>query len=179
MGKKITIDSATLMNKGLEMIEAAHLFSVSEDQIDVVIHPQSIIHSLVSFKDSSVKAQLGYPSMKIPIQFALSFPQRLYSTQKRLDLADIGSLTFEKPDTDTFRCLTLAREALKKGGNMPCILNAANEIAVMKFLNEQCSFLQIAEIVEKCMGTVSFIAQPSLQDLLQTDCETRHIAGEY
>jgi 1-deoxy-D-xylulose-5-phosphate reductoisomerase len=173
MGKKITIDSATLMNKGLELIEACHLFNLPQEKIEVVIHPQSIVHSLVMFEDSSVKAQLGYPSMKVPIQLALSFPQRLSSSERRLDLAQVASLTFEKPDTDTFRCLGLAREAIKHGGNMPCILNAANEVAVGDFLNGKKSFLQIAETVESCMHNVAFIAKPTLSDLLETDRLTR------
>ncbi|MDR0763336.1 MAG: 1-deoxy-D-xylulose-5-phosphate reductoisomerase [Bacteroidales bacterium] len=177
MGKKITIDSATLMNKGLEMIEAGWLFDVPQEQIEAVIHPQSIIHSLVVFKDSSVKAQMGYPSMKAPIQLALSFPLRLQNSIPRLDLAQVGSLTFEKPDTDTFRCLALAREAMRQGGNMPCILNAANEVAVHKFLNGSLSFLGIAEMVENSMQRIPFIAQPSLQDLLDTDRETRTLAN--
>jgi 1-deoxy-D-xylulose-5-phosphate reductoisomerase len=177
MGQKITIDSATLMNKGLEMIEAGWLFDIPCDKIEVVIHPQSIIHSLVMFEDSSVKAQMGYPSMKVPIQLALSFPSRLPNSMPRLDLAQIGSLTFEKPDTDTFRCLALAHEAMCKGGNMPCILNAANEVAVHKFLNGSLSFSGIAQTVESCMQRVSFIAQPSLQDLLDTDRETRDAAA--
>jgi 1-deoxy-D-xylulose-5-phosphate reductoisomerase len=178
MGKKITIDSATLMNKGLEMIEAGWLFDVSCSQIEVVIHPQSIIHSLVMFEDSSVKAQMGYPSMKVPIQLALSFPLRLPNNMQRLNLAQIGSLTFEKPDTDTFRCLALACEAMRTGGNMPCILNAANEVAVHKFLNGSLPFLDIAKVIENCMQHVPFTAQPSLQDLLNTDKETRIIAQD-
>ena len=176
MGKKITVDSATLMNKGLEMIEAGWLFNVSPEQIEVVIHPQSIIHSLVMFEDSSVKAQMGYPSMKVPIQFALSFPLRLPNSMQRLDLAQTGLLTFEKIDTETFRCLALAREAMRQGGNMPCILNAANEIAVHKFLGNSLSFSDIAKTVEHCMRHVPFAAQPSLQDLLDTDRETRALA---
>jgi 1-deoxy-D-xylulose-5-phosphate reductoisomerase len=178
MGKKITVDSATLMNKGLEMIEAGWLFNVSPEQIEIVIHPQSIIHSLVMFEDSSVKAQMGYPNMKAPIQFALSFPLRLPNSIQRLDLAQTGFFTFEKIDTETFRCLALAREAMQQGGNMPCILNAANEVAVHKFLSNSLPFSDIAKTVENCMQRVPFIAQPSLQDLLDTDRETRALSAD-
>lgn len=178
MGAKITIDSATLMNKGLEVIEAKWLFGLKPEQIDVVIHPQSIIHSMVQFQDGSIKAQMGLPDMKLPIQFALSYPERLRNDFPRFDFNNHTSLTFEKPDLETFRNLALSFEALKKGGNMCCILNAANEIAVNEFLNENIGFLQISDIVEGCMGKVSYIANPSLEDYIATDNEARQVAKE-
>ena len=157
MGAKVTIDSASLMNKGLEVIEAKWLFGLDADRIEVVVHPQSIIHSLVQFRDGSVKAQLGLPDMRLPIQYALGYPDRLPSDFPRFDFAAYPSLTFDKPDTETFRNLALAFEALKHGGNMPCILNAANEIAVECFLAGKLEFLNMPELVEKCMAKMSFI----------------------
>lgn len=178
MGAKITIDSASLMNKGLEVIEAKWLFGLKSQQIDVIIHPQSIIHSMVQFEDASIKAQLGLPDMRVPIQYALGFPKRLKSNFPRMNFTDYPSLTFEKPDTETFRNLKLAFEALDRGGNLPCILNAANEIAVQEFLNDQIGFLEISEIIEECMAKVPYIALPSLQDYIETDRETRNIAKQ-
>jgi 1-deoxy-D-xylulose-5-phosphate reductoisomerase len=178
MGAKITIDSASLMNKGLEVIEAKWLFGLKSQQIDVIIHPQSIIHSMVQFEDASIKAQLGLPDMRVPIQYALGFPKRLKSNFPRMNFIDYPSLTFEKPDTETFRNLKLAFEALDRGGNLPCILNAANEIAVQEFLNDQIGFLEISEIIEECMAKVPYIAIPSLQDYIETDRETRNIAKQ-
>jgi|SRR6478735_2219155 len=177
MGAKITIDSATLMNKGLEMIEAKWLFSLHPDQIQVVIHPQSIIHSMVQFEDGSVKAQMGLPDMKLPIQYALSFPQRLASKFPRYDFKKPSTLSFEEPDLRTFRNLVLATEALYKGGNMPCILNAANEIAVFAFLRNRIGFLDITAVVEKTMEKISFIANPSFEDYLDSDAEARSFAA--
>jgi 1-deoxy-D-xylulose-5-phosphate reductoisomerase len=176
MGNKITIDSATLMNKGLEVIEAHWLFNLAPDQIEVVIHPQSIIHSMVQFVDGSVKAQLGLPDMKLPLQYAFSYPARLPSDFPRFRVADYPLLTFEKPDSDLFPCLGLAYHALRKGGNMPCILNAANEVAVHAFLENKISFLQISEIILKCMDSVATMEQPGLDDYILTDKETRMFA---
>ena len=173
MGKKITIDSATLMNKGLEIIEAKWLFDVAPEQIEVVVHPQSVVHSLVQFRDGSIKAQLGLPNMELPIQYALSFPKRDADDTRRLSFADYPTLTFAKPDPDTFTCLALAYQAIQKGGNMPCVMNAANEIAVSAFLQNKISFLDIADIIAAAMAKSTFVAQPSLDDLLQTDNETR------
>ena len=173
MGAKVTIDSATLMNKGLEVIEARWLFGLEPSQVDVVIHPQSIIHSFVQFEDGSLKAQLGLPDMRLPIQFALSYPNRLRSNFPRFDFVGYPSFTFEKPDTETFRNLALAFEALKRGGNMPCVLNAANEIAVQEFLKERISFLEMPEIVERCLEKIDFIARPVFEDYVNTDKETR------
>lgn len=178
MGAKITIDSATLMNKGLEVIEAKWLFNLEQDQIDVVVHQQSIIHSMVEFEDGSIKAQLGLPDMRIPIQFALSYPNRLKSTFPRFSFADYPMLNFEKPDMDTFRNLALAYEALKKGGNVPCVLNAANEIAVDAFLNDKIGFLQIPDLIEGCLSKAPFILSPGLEDYFETDRETRILAKE-
>lgn len=178
MGAKVTIDSATLMNKGLEVIEARWLFGLEPSQVDVVIHPQSIIHSFVQFEDGSMKAQLGLPDMRLPIQFALSYPNRLKSDFPRFDFAAYPSFTFEKPDTETFRNLALAFEALKRGGNAPCVLNAANEVAVQEFLKERITFLEMPEIVERCLEKVDFIAKPVLEDYVNTDKETRIRAME-
>lgn len=175
MGAKITIDSATLMNKGLEVIEAKWLFDLEVNQIDVIVHPQSIIHSIVQFNDGSMKAQMGLPDMKLPIQYALAYPQRIPSTFPRFNFIDYPHLTFEQPDKTTFRCLQLAFNALEKGGNMPCILNAANEIAVAAFLKDEIGFLQIPKIIEHSMKQVEFIAKPSLQDLLETDQQSRTV----
>lgn len=173
MGKKITIDSATLMNKGLEIIEAKWLFDVAPEQIEVVVHPQSVVHSLVQFRDGSIKAQLGLPNMELPIQYALSFPKRDADDTRRLSFADYPTLTFSKPDPDTFTCLALAYQAIQKGGNMPCVMNAANEIAVSAFLQNKISFLDIADTIAAAMAKSTFVARPSLDDLLQTDNETR------
>jgi 1-deoxy-D-xylulose-5-phosphate reductoisomerase len=178
MGAKITIDSATLMNKGLEMIEAKWLFGLKPEQIDVVVHPQSIIHSIVQFEDGSMKAQMGLPDMKLPIQYALGFPYRLKSDFKRFDFMDYPSLTFEKPDSGTFRNLALATEAMKSGGNMPCIINAANEIAVAAFLKDQVGFLEMSEIISGCMQKISFVKNPTYEDYVTTDEETRKKAQE-
>ena len=178
MGSKITIDSATLMNKGLEVIEAKWLFNLTSKQIDVVVHPQSIVHSMVEFEDGSIKAQLGLPDMRIPIQFALSYPNRLKSAFPRFSFADYPVLDFEKPDMETFRNLALAYSALDKCGNMPCILNAANEIAVEAFLKDKIKFLQIPEVIEKCMQNIPFLTAPGLEDLVNTDKETRIKAKE-
>jgi 1-deoxy-D-xylulose-5-phosphate reductoisomerase len=178
MGAKITIDSASLMNKGLEVIEAKWLFNLLPSQIEVVVHPQSIIHSLVQFEDGSIKAQLGLPDMRIPIQFALSYPHRLSSDFPRFDFGLYPSLTFEKPDMKTFRNLNLAFEALEKGGNVPCILNAANEIAVEAFLRDKVGFLEMSTLIEQSMDKIGFIASPSLEDLIHTDQETRIITEE-
>ena len=178
MGAKITIDSATLMNKGLEVIEAKWLFGVKLDQIEVVVHPQSIIHSMVQFEDGSIKAQLGLPDMRLPIQYALSFPERFKSDFPRFDFINYPELTFEKPDTKTFRNLQLAFDAIDKGGNTPCILNAANEIAVAEFLQDNIGFLEISDVIAACMQKVSYISEPELDDYINTDIETRIIAKE-
>lgn len=178
MGAKITIDSASLMNKGLEVIEAKWLFGVAPSQIDVVVHPQSIVHSLVQFQDGSMKAQMGLPDMKLPIQFALGFPDRLKSDFPRFDFTKYPSLTFEQPDTKTFRNLQLAFDAMAKGGNIPCIMNAANEIAVEAFLQDKIGFLQMSDLIETCMTKVAFITKPSIQDYVQTDEQTRIFAKE-
>ncbi len=179
MGAKVTIDSASLMNKGLEVIEAKWLFGVGIDKIEVVVHPQSIIHSMVQFEDGSIKAQLGLPDMRLPIQFALGYPERLKSDFPRFSFADYPSLTFEKPDIETFRNLGLAFESIEKGGNMPCILNAANEIAVEEFLKERISFLGMSDLVETCMSKMTFIPSPGYEDYVETDRETRVKALEY
>lgn len=178
MGAKVTIDSASLMNKGLEVIEAKWLFGLTPEQIEVVVHPQSIIHSLVQFEDTSMKAQMGLPDMRVPIQFALSYPERLAADFPRFNFLDYPSLTFEQPDMETFRNLQLAFTAMEKGGNMPCILNAANEIAVDEFLKENIGFLGMSDIVENCMAQVPYIAQPSYEDYVETDKITRIKAQE-
>lgn len=178
MGAKITIDSASLMNKGLEVIEARWLFGLTPDQVEVVVHPQSIIHSMVQFQDGSIKAQMGLPDMRLPIQFALTYPQRLPANFPRFSFTQYPSLTFEPPDTETFRNLALAFEALRRGGNMPCVLNAANEVAVAQFLNEKIGFLEIAEVVERCLDRISYIRHPELDDYVETDKETRKLALE-
>ena len=178
MGAKITIDSATLMNKGLEVIEAKWLFNLKPDQIDVVVHPQSIIHSLVQFEDGSLKAQMGLPDMRLPIQFALGYPNRLKSDFPRFNFMDYPSLTFEQPDPETFRNLPLAFDALERGGNAPCIINAANEIAVDAFLHDQIGFLEIAEISEFCLAKATFVQAPAYDDYVLTDEETRRLATE-
>ena len=178
MGAKITIDSATLMNKGLEVIEAKWLFGLRSDQIEVVVHPQSIIHSLVQFEDGSLKAQMGLPDMRLPIQFALGYPNRIKSDFPRFNFMDYPSLTFEQPDRTTFRNLQLAFDALDKGGNAPCIINAANEVAVDAFLNDQIGFLEISEIIESCLTKSSFVQSPTYDDYVRTDEETRRLATE-
>ncbi|MEP4533323.1 MAG: 1-deoxy-D-xylulose-5-phosphate reductoisomerase [Cyclobacteriaceae bacterium] len=178
MGAKITIDSATLMNKGLEVIEAKWLFGVGLDRIDVVVHPQSIIHSLVQFEDGSIKAQLGLPDMRLPIQFAIGYPERLKADFPRFSFLDYPQLTFEQPDTETFQNLQLAYNALEKGGNMPCILNAANEIAVEEFLKDNIGFLQISDVIAECLEKVGYIREPNLEDYVSTDELTRVKARE-
>jgi 1-deoxy-D-xylulose-5-phosphate reductoisomerase len=178
MGAKVTVDSATLMNKGFEMIEAKWLFAVDIRQIEILVHPQSIIHSMVRFEDSSVKAQLGMPDMRLPIQYALSYPNRIASGFERLDFNKFPNLTFEEPDTRKFRNLALACEAIEKGGNMPCILNAANEIAVVAFLEDKIGFPTMSEVIEKTLERVPFIASPDLDDYMQTDAEARVKAEE-
>ncbi len=178
MGAKITIDSATLMNKGLEMIEAKWLFGLKPEQIQVVIHPQSIIHSMVQFEDGSIKAQMGLPDMKLPIQYALGFPERIKNDFPRFSFKKFDTLNFEEPDTRTFKNLALATEALFKGGNLPCVMNAANEIAVWAFLRNRIGFLDMMVVVEKAMQKVSFIEKPTLDDYLESDAEARGYAAE-
>ncbi len=178
MGAKITIDSATLMNKGLEVIEAKWLFDLKAEQIEVVVHPQSIIHSAVQFEDGSIKAQLGLPDMKLPIQYALGFPERLKNSFKRFNFLDYPNLTFEKPDLETFRNLDLAYTAMSKGGNMPCILNAANEIAVAAFLKDEIGFLNMPDLIENCMEKITFVPNPSYEDFVETDRQTRILASK-
>lgn len=178
MGDKITIDSATLMNKGLEVIEAKWLFSLHPDQIEVVVHPQSIVHSIVQFEDGSMKAQMGLPDMKLPIQYALGYPNRLKSEFPRFNFMDYPSLTFEEVDTETFRNLALAFQAMKKGGNMPCILNAANEVAVENFLNDRIGFNEMPELIEACMDKAHFVEKPKYEDYISSDEEARILAEE-
>ena len=176
MGAKITIDSATMMNKGFEVIEAKWLFGVRPDQIEVVVHPQSVIHSMVQYEDGAVKAQLGMPDMRLPIQYAFSYPQRIKASFDRLDFSKMTELTFEQPDTTRFRCLALAYEALNQGGNMACIVNAANEVVVSAFLHDRISFLRMSEVIEQAMVKVPFIQTPSYEDYVATDAEARRIA---
>jgi 1-deoxy-D-xylulose-5-phosphate reductoisomerase len=178
MGAKITIDSATMMNKGLEVIEAKWLFGLNNDQIEVVVHPQSIVHSMVQFEDGSIKAQLGLPDMRLPIQYALTYPDRIKSDFERFSFTDYPELTFEKPDMATFRNLKLAYEALESGGNKPCILNAANEVAVDAFLSDRLGFLEISDVIDQCMTEVEYFSNPSLEDYVQTDSITRIKAKE-
>ena len=178
MGAKITIDSATLMNKGLEVIEAKWLFGLRPDQIEVVVHPQSIVHSLVQFEDGSLKAQLGLPDMRLPIQYALGYPNRLKSDFPRFDFGLFPSLTFEQPDIETFRNLKVAFEAMARGGNAPCIINAANEVAVDAFLHDRVSFLGISDVIEECLDRVAFVSKPTYDDYVRTDEETRRVASE-
>lgn len=178
MGAKISIDSATLMNKGLEMIEAKWLFNLSPHQIEVVVHPQSIIHSMVQFADGSLKAQMGLPDMKLPIQYALTCPQRLKTDFKRFNFRDYPNLSFDAPDYKTFRNLQLANEALQKGGNLPCVMNAANEIAVWAFLKNRIGFLDITAVVEKTMEKINFIATPTLDEYFESDGDARTFAAE-
>ena len=179
MGAKITIDSASLMNKGLEVIEAKWLFGVRPEQIEVVVHPQSIIHSLVQFEDGSIKAQLGLPDMRIPIQFALSYPDRLVSDFPRFDFMQYPSLDFEAPDLKTFKNLQLAFDALERGGNAACVLNAANEIVVAAFLRDEVGFMEMSDIIAETLGKVEFVRQPSLEDYIETDKKARIIAEEF
>jgi 1-deoxy-D-xylulose-5-phosphate reductoisomerase len=178
MGAKITIDSASLMNKGLEVIEAKWLFNLKPEQIDVIVHPQSIIHSLVQFEDGSMKAQMGLPDMKLPIQYALAFPQRLKSNFPRFNFMDYPNLTFEQPDIKTFKNLGLAFKALELGGNAACVLNAANEIVVDAFLKDKISFLKMPEVIERCMQDIAFVQKPTLEEYVNTDEQTRLLAQE-
>ena len=178
MGAKITIDSATLMNKGLEVIEAKWLFNLNKEQIDVVVHPQSIIHSAVQFEDGSIKAQLGIPDMKLPIQYALGFPNRLKNNFKRFSFFDYPNLTFEKADEKTFRNLSLAFRAMSKGGNSACILNAANEIAVEAFLNDKIGFLNMSDLIDNCLEKITFVKSPTIEDYIETDQQTRLLANK-
>lgn len=177
MGRKVTIDSASLMNKGLEVIEARWLFDVPAERIQVLVHPQSVVHSMVQYVDGSIKAQLGVPTMETPIQYAFSFPERIESFLPRLSFEKYSQLTFESPDTKTFRCLDLAYQAIAKGGNMPCVMNAANEVAVQRFIEGRLTFLQIADFVEEQMLRAPFIAKPTLDDLFRTDAEVRASGG--
>lgn len=178
MGSKVSIDSSTLMNKGFEMIEAKWLFGVEPSQIEVVIHPQSIIHSMIEFADTSVIAQMGIPDMRVPIQYAFTYPERIQSDFKSTNFFQLSNLTFEKPDLNVFRNLSLAYQAIDKGGNMPCILNAANEIAVEGFLNDKIAYLTMSDLLEKAMQKVSFVKSPSLDDCFETDAEARKITKE-
>jgi len=178
MGAKITIDSASLMNKGLEVIEAKWLFGLQKEQIDVIVHPQSIIHSIVQFNDGSMKAQLGLPDMKLPILYALTYPNRILTDFKRFDFLNYPSFTFEKPDLETFKNLALAYSAMEKGGNSPCILNAANEIAVELFLQDKIGFLAMSDLINDCLQKIEYIEKPSYQDYINTDLETRKLAFE-
>lgn len=178
MGAKITIDSATLMNKGFEVIEAKWLFGVPYNKIEVLVHPQSIIHSMVQFEDGAVKAQLGAPDMRLPIQYAFSYPYRLKADFPRVDFYTMASLTFERPDMERFRNLALAYRALEEGGSMPCVLNAANEVCVAAFLNDKVGFLQMSDIIEKTMQTIPFQKQPSLDDYIAIDAESRRVASK-
>ncbi len=178
MGAKITIDSATLMNKGLEMIEAKWLFNLKPEQVQVVIHPQSIIHSMVQFEDGSIKAQMGLPDMKLPIQYAMGFPYRIKNEYPRLDFRKISTLNFEEPDVKTFRNLALAMEALNRGGNLPCIMNAANEIAVYAFLRNRINFLDMTSVIEKTMEKLPFIQHPTLEEYFDSDGEARNFAAD-
>ncbi len=179
MGAKVTIDSASMMNKGFEMIEARWLFNLPPERIEVVVHPQSIIHSMVQFEDGAVLAQLGLPDMKLPIAYALSYPKRLKTSAPRLDFRQYASLTFEEPDMKRFRNLAYAFEAIRKGGNMPCILNAANEVAVAAFLEERAGFLQMSDVIARTMEKATFVARPTYEDYVQTDAEARRIAAEF
>jgi len=178
MGAKISVDSATLMNKGLEMIEAKFLFNLQPEQIQVVVHPQSIIHSMVQFEDGSIKAQMGLPDMKLPIQYALAFPKRIHNDFPRYDFRKINTLTFEDPDLRTFKNLALAIDALHKGGNLPCVMNAANELAVYAFLRNRIGFLEITDIIEKTMERVPFIEEPTLEEYFDSDGEARNFAAD-
>lgn len=179
MGAKITIDSATLMNKGFEMIEAKWLFGLTPSQVEVVVHPQSIIHSMVQFEDSSIMAQMGLPDMRLPIQYAFAYPNRLKSNFERLDIFKLGTMTFEKPDMDKFRNLAFAFDAANKGGNMPCVINAANEIVVDAFLKEKIGFLEMSDIIEKTMQRASFIEKPTYDDYVLSNAEAREVATAF
>lgn len=178
MGAKISVDSATLMNKGLEMIEAKWLFNLKPEQIEVLVHPQSAIHSMVQFEDGSIKAQIGLPDMKVPIQYALAFPTRIFNDYPRFSFKKYNSLTFEEPDIKTFRNLALAMEALEKGGNLPCIMNAANEIAVYAFLKNRLGFLEMTDVIEKVMSEINFIEHPTLEDYFDSDADARTLAAD-
>lgn len=178
MGAKITIDSASMMNKGFEVIEAKWLFGVRPDQIEVVVHPQSVIHSMVQFEDGAIKAQLGMPDMRLPIQYAFSYPQRVKSSFERLDFSRVTDLAFEQPDTRRFRNLALAYEALHQAGNMPCIVNAANEVVVAAFLKDEISFLGMSDVIEQTMGKVAYIQKPTYEDYVATDAEARRLVAE-
>ena len=178
MGAKITIDSATLMNKGLEVIEAKWLFGVPAEKIEVIVHPQSIIHSMVQFEDGSIKAQMGLPDMRLPIQYALGYPHRLKVNFPRFDFTQYSTLTFEKPDSGTFRNLAIAYDALEKGGNLPCVINAANEVAVAAFLNDEVGFLEMSDVIESCAARVSFVENPTYEDYVSSDREARRVAAE-
>lgn len=179
MGAKVTIDSASMMNKGFEMIEARWLFDLPPEQIEIVVHPQSIVHSMVQFEDGAVLAQLGLPDMKLPIAYALSYPKRLKTVAPRLDFRQYASLTFEEPDMGRFRNLAYAFEAIRKGGNMPCILNAANEVAVAAFLEDRAGFLQMSDVIARTMEKATFVARPTYDDYVETDAEARRIAAEF
>lgn len=178
MGAKISVDSATLMNKGLEMIEAKWLFNLKPEQIEVLVHPQSAIHSMVQFEDGSIKAQIGLPDMKLPIQYALAFPTRIFNDYPRFSFKKYSSFTFEEPDIKTFRNLALAMEALEKGGNLPCIMNAANEIAVYAFLKNRLGFLEMTDVIEKVMAEINFIEHPTLEDYFDSDADARTLAAD-
>lgn len=178
MGAKITIDSATLMNKGLEVIEAKWLFKLDVSQIDVIVHPQSIVHSIVQFCDGSMKAQMGLPDMKLPIQYAMAYPRRMPNNFPRFNFTDYPTLSFEQADKKTFRNLALAFNALNTGGNMPCVINAANEVVVAEFLNNRLGFLQMSDVIENCMSEISFVGDPTLDDYVETDRQTREYAQE-
>ena len=179
MGDKITIDSASMMNKGFEVIEAKWLFGVESSQIEVVVHPQSIIHSMVQFADGAVKAQLGMPDMRLPIQYAFAYPNRLENSYSRLDFFDLANLSFERPDLNKFRNLGFAYEALKRGGNMACIINASNEVVVSAFLQGKIGFLQMSDVIEFAMNKVPFIEKPTYEDYVATDSETRKLVAEH
>lgn len=179
MGAKITIDSASLINKGFEIIEAKWLFGLEASQIEAIVHPQSIIHSMVQFEDGSIKAQMGLPDMRLPIQFALTYPHRLKADFPRFDFTQYPALTFEQPDLKTFRNLQFAFDAMEQGGNMACIVNAANEIAVAAFLRDEIGFLEMSDLIETCMQRVTFIQQPTLDDYIETDAETRKVAEQF
>ena len=178
MGAKITIDSASMMNKGFEVIEAKWLFGVRPEQIEVLVHPQSVVHSMVQFEDGAIKAQLGVPDMRLPIQYAFSYPDRLHSNFGRVDFMECSHLTFEQPDTRRFRNLALAYEAMNKGGNMPCIVNAANEVVVAAFLKDEITFLGMSDVIERTMEQVTFIAAPTYDDYVATDGEARKVAAQ-
>ncbi len=179
MGAKITIDSATLMNKGLEVIEAKWLFDLMPSQIDVVVHPQSIIHSMVQFEDGSIKAQMGLPDMKLPIQYALGYPQRLKADFPRIDFSRYPTLTFEQPDSETFRNLALAYAALEKSGNQPCVINAANEVVVAAFLRDEVGFLEMSDVIAHCAERVAFVSAPTYEDYVASDAEARRLAADF